>query len=160
MNQPKPYPRLERWLGYFIMPHELLHVLGYRLVGQRCVYRRGNSYVTPVGSMSRRARLVGKLFPFLVFFISLTIFAILAGFAVGPAKHEGDYLWLIFWLGLTYLAGFYTCTTLGDLRQAYLLIFDKAWYEWTPFDFFFWPVVDWTAIRRQVQAGEIDEQPD
>jgi hypothetical protein len=33
--------------GYIAVPHELLHVAGYWLVGKPCQYRWGDAYVTP-----------------------------------------------------------------------------------------------------------------
>lgn len=155
---------LQNWFvrlsGYVVMPHELLHVVGFRLVGKQCEYRWGNHYVTPIEPMTGRERLVGMLFPFAVFFVLLISFIILAGFAAEYVVREGAFFWFIFWLTLTYIAGFYMCTAIGDLRQAYLLIFDKPWYGWTPFDFFFQPFVDWNDIRKKVTTGEIDDKQD
>ncbi len=160
MKSTKDQHWFTRLGGYLLIPHELLHVLGYRLVGKRCQYQWGNPYVTPVGPMSRGVQLTGMLFPFVVFFLLVTIFVILAGFASEQVVREGSFFWFIFWLGLSYIAGIYTGTTLGDLRRAYLLIFDKPWSSRTPFDFFFWPIVDWNDIRSQVASGEIDEPQD
>jgi hypothetical protein len=152
--------RFRRLGGYILIPHELLHVLGYRLVGQPCHYRWGESYITPPQSVSRNRKLVGMLLPF-VSFLSLTIISgILSGFAIRGLIQEGQFFWFIFWLGLTHLAGFYMATTLGDLRQAYLLLTQKPWYSWTPFDFFFYPLVDWQDIRYRVAIGEIDAEQD
>lgn len=140
--------------GYILIPHELLHVLGYRLVGQRCKYHWAQPYVTPVQPLSRRQDLVGTLFPFLIFSILVLIFALLAGFASEAVVREDSYFWFIFWLTLTYIASIYIGTTLRDLRQVYLLIFDKPWYGWTPFDIFFQPLIDWNEIRKKVATGE------
>ena len=52
--------------GYLLIPHELLHVVGYRLVGKRGHYRWGEPRVLPQGSMRRWERLVGLLSPFVV----------------------------------------------------------------------------------------------
>jgi hypothetical protein len=151
------FKRLE---GYILIPHELLHVMGYRLVGQQCKYQWGQSYVTPVRPISRYRDLLGMLFPFLIFSILLIIFALFTGFASEAVVREASSFWFIFWLTLTYTAAIYIGTTLGDLRRAYLLFFNKPWYGWTPFDFFFQPLVDWNEIRRKVAAGEIDDQQD
>src|SRR5688500_15210116 len=83
-------------------------------------------------------------------------FGLLAGFASRAVVQEGASFWFIFWLGLTYIAGLYAGTTLGDLRGAYLLIRSQLWYSWTPFDFFFYPLVDWNDIRQRVERGEVD----
>jgi hypothetical protein len=100
------------------------------------------------------------LFPFLVFFTIAIIFALLAGFAAETAARDGAFFWFGFWLMLTYISAIYIGTTLGDLRRAYLLLFNKPWYDWTPFDIFFQPLIDWNDIRRKVAAGELDAEQD
>lgn len=144
--------------GYLLIPHELLHVVGYRLVGEHCIYRWGETYVTPTGRPSRSRDLFGMLFPSVVFLVLALSFGLLAGFASRAVIQEGVAFWFIFWLTLTYLAGIYAGTTLGDLRRAYLLIRNQPWYSWTPFDFFFYPLVDWNEVRRRVARGEIDAE--
>jgi len=86
----------------------------------------------------------------------LTIFAILAGLASEQVVRQGIYGAFLFWCGGCLIATFYLSTTIGDLRRAYLLIVEKPWYSWTPFDFLYWPVVDWEDIRKKVSTGEID----
>jgi hypothetical protein len=160
MVESKNHSLFKRLEGYLLIPHELLHVLGYRLVGQPCEYRWGDSFVTPTHSMTRRQDLIGMLFPSVIFFILVTVFGLLAGFAAEAAVREGKLFWFIFWLALTYITGIYLGSTLVDLRRAYLLIVGKPWYSWTPFDILFQPLVDWDDIRRKVAKGEIDDQQD
>jgi hypothetical protein len=90
----------------------------------------------------------------------MIIFCLLAGFASKEFVQEAKPFWFIFWLGLTYIAGFYATSAMGDLRIAYLIIKDKPWYAWTPFDVFYPPLVDWNEIRRKVAEGEIDAEQD
>lgn len=156
MKDIKTSSQLKQLFGYLAIPHELLHIVGYRLVGERCAYQWGNSYVSPLGEMPRWKRFVGKLFPFIIFFSLTILFSLSAGFASKQLAQEGEVIGFIFWLGLTYIAGFYTMSTVGDLRQAYLLLKNKPWYGWTPFDVFYYPMVDWNEIRRKVAQGEID----
>jgi hypothetical protein len=99
--------------------------------------------------------LIGILLPFIVFLSLTLLFGLLAGLAAKPLVHEGRIFGFIFWLTLTHISGFYMTTGLGDLRQAYLLLTNKPWYSWTPFDFFFSPWVDWSEIRRTAK-GEHD----
>jgi hypothetical protein len=160
MKDTRARSQFQLILGYLAIPHELLHVLGHRLVGQRCKYQWGNTYVTPIGEITRWKRLVGLLFPFVVFFSLTIIFSLPAGFASRSVVQEGQVFWFVFWLGLTYIAGFYTSSTIGDLRQAYLLLKNKPWYAWTPFDIFYQPLMDWNEIRRKVAEGEIDAEQD
>ena len=65
-----------------MIPHELLHVLGYYLVGQKCIYHWGQSYVTPKRPMPLWRDLVGMLFPAGVFLNLMLVFGVLAGLAL------------------------------------------------------------------------------
>ncbi len=124
--------------GYLLIPHELLHVAGYRLVGRKCRYRLGDPYVIPPGSMTRREQLIGLLFPFAVFAGLFVLSILLLGFIPLIVKYyEGNVLLWIGMLGsLSVASVVYVCTTIGDLRQAYLIIYDKPPDSETPFDFF------------------------
>jgi hypothetical protein len=160
MEQAKQQRWWERLGGYLLIPHELLHILGFRLVGKRCNYRWGNNYVTPLGSMSRWERLVGMLFPFVVFAILFIIGAVWVGLAYGQAVREGSFFRFIFGLILLQIIALYAGSTLLDLRNAYLLIFNKPWQSWTPLDIFFWPIVDWTKVRERTPPPEDHDKQD
>jgi hypothetical protein len=148
---------LTRLNGYLLIPHELLHVLGYRLVGQVCRYGWGEAHVTPIGSMTRFERLVGTLFPFAVFVLAFVFCAILSGLAYLQFIRFGEIsTQFIFWTGLALITGIYAGTAITDLRRAYLLIFNKPWYARTPFDVFFWPLIDWEEVRQKIASGEIN----
>ena len=123
--------------GYLLIPHELLHVLGYRLVGKHCLYQWGKRYVTTVDPMTRNEELVGLLFPFAV---CMAIWLILLPVPF-VALFFGGLAWAV---GLSILFSvpfIYAFASIGDLRQAYLLILNKPKGSLTPFDFFFWPVM-------------------
>jgi hypothetical protein len=128
---------VERIEGYLLIPHELLHIIGCRLVGKRCLYRLGNRYVTPVGPMTRQENLVGLLFPFAV--------CILTWLGLLPVPFIALFVAGLEWaIGLSLIVCFplaYAFTAIGDLRKAYLLIFDKPYGSPTPLDFFFWPIM-------------------
>ncbi|MCL4295584.1 MAG: DUF3267 domain-containing protein [Anaerolineae bacterium] len=123
--------------GYLLIPHELLHVAGYRLVGKRCLYRWGNNYVVPIGPLTRDEELVGLLFPFAV---CLAAWLILLPFPFA-ALFYGGLEWAIGLSVLFSLPLLYASTAIGDLRRAYLLLRDKPGSSSTPFDVFFWPVM-------------------
>jgi hypothetical protein len=128
---------ISRIEGYLLIPHELLHVAGYWLVGKRCLYRWGNRYVTTIDPMTRNQELVGLLFPFAVcMMIWLTLLPV-------------PFVALVF-AGLKWAVGLsipcsvpliYAFTSISDLRRAYLLILNKSKDSPTPLDFFFWPVM-------------------
>lgn len=140
--------------GYLLIPHELLHVLGYRLAGKRCRYRWGSPYVTPIGPLTQREELVGLLFPFLtclalfILFMSLSTLA-----AVLTALRHSSPFWIVFWSGLAIVAGIYNITSLLDLRRAYWLILGKPKYSWTPFDFFLGPIVENRSVTTLKSGG-------
>ena len=141
--------------GYLLIPHELLHLAGYRLAGKRCQYRWGNSYVTPFEPVSRTERFVGILFPFLIFALLFIICAVLSAKAYLQVLQQSQVsFWFILWTGLALSSGMYAITAMTDLRKAYLLLFKKPWYSWTPFDLFFWPLVDWDKIRQKIASEE------
>lgn len=123
--------------GYLLIPHELLHVLGYRLVGKRCTYRWGEHQVRPAGPMTRRERLVGLLFPFTA---CMAAWLILLPLSVA-AFFYGSMTWAIICTVLSGIAFLYAFASMGDLRQAYLLLYGRESHDKTPFDFLFWPVL-------------------
>ena len=134
--------RLGKFEGYLLIPHELLHIAGYRLVGKRCVYHWGEPYVIPVGPLTRRQRLVGILFPFVVCTVLFWLLTFLSGVILMIVSHrQGNLLlWLIPLFSLCMVAGAYAGTSLSDLRKAYCLIRNKPQDSKTPFDFFLaWP---------------------
>lgn len=138
----------------FALPHELLHIAGYRLVGKQCRYEWGNFYVQPLGPMRLRERLVGLLFPFVIFTLSVIVCGLLSLFSYKTMLQGGSPWWFLGWTLAALIAGGYAGTTIGDLRKAYLLIVNKPWYSWTPFDLFFWPVVDWKEVRAKAVERE------
>ncbi|HXW01113.1 MAG TPA: hypothetical protein VEC93_22055 [Anaerolineae bacterium] len=129
--------KLKKLEGYVGIPHELLHLVGYRLVGKKCRYRWGDPYVKPIGPLTRRERLVGLLFPFGVsslIFLGLTL---LSGgiFAYYARQVMRPPLWAFLPGLLALLSGAYACLSVGDLRRAYLVITGKPAHSPTPLDF-------------------------
>ncbi len=88
----------------------------------------------------------------------VVLFAILAGFAAEQVVRQGQYFGFILWLSLTYLAGIYIGTTVGDLRKAYLLITGKPPHSQTPVDIFYWPFVDWNEVRANISEEQQDAE--
>lgn len=50
--------------GYYLVPHELLHVLAYRLINKPCEYQWGHHYVRPLAKRTKWQRIFVLLFPF------------------------------------------------------------------------------------------------
>jgi len=158
MRHSQQNSSIKQLVGYLAIPHELLHVAGYRLAGQRCRYQWGELYVVPVGPMKLGARLMGILFPFAVFSLLFLMCAGLSGLAYAQSLRSSIYDGFTFWLIMGHITGLYACTAIGDLRQAYLLIVNKPWYSWTPFDIFYWPFVDWSEVRKRVLQEKHDQE--
>ena len=112
-----------RLLGIIGIPHELLHVLGYYLVGKSCKYQWGQPYVTPLGSMTIRERLVGLLLPFIISLLAwilLTIGNLAAMYY--HLRYDISIFYPLFWGALTVMAAAYATLSIHDLKQAYHLL--------------------------------------
>ncbi len=114
---------IDRLEGILSIPHELLHILGYRLVGKRCAYRWGDCRVTLLDPASRTERLIGGLFPFAVSLIGWAIFMTLSGIALTREIHLNAQtpapFWPIFWGGGAVIAGVYIGACTGDILKAW-----------------------------------------
>lgn len=69
----QPPTELDPINRYLYMIYQSLQIAGYRLVGARCKYEWGRTRVVPVKPVTRRQRLVGLLFPTVVFAIIILI---------------------------------------------------------------------------------------
>jgi hypothetical protein len=127
--------KLEILEGYLAVPHQLLHIAGYRLVGKQCVYRLGKPYVLPVGTMTRRERLIGILFPFITFCTIFLVSSLGASLALTFFEPTTIPWWGFAFFLLAVISGLYTFFSTGDLRQAYQLLHNKTLRSRTPFDF-------------------------
>ena len=52
--------------GYLAIPHELMHVVAYRMIGKRCAYQLGEHAVTALEDRTLGQRLFCLLFPLLI----------------------------------------------------------------------------------------------
>jgi hypothetical protein len=119
--------------GCLVIPHELLHVAAYRLIGKRCSYQLGDHGVNSLEERTLRERLFCLLFPFLV--NSLVVFLlvsvwfvtyIMARYPLNPLEYfQAAPLWhrLLFlgWFGAMNYAG----TCLWDVIFAGRLLMEK-----------------------------------
>lgn len=69
MAQKQTSDFLHKVEGYYLIPHELLHVLAYRLLGKPCSYRWGDHRVFSQAAKSRNERIFVLLLPFTVCWI-------------------------------------------------------------------------------------------
>ncbi|MDM8518525.1 DUF3267 domain-containing protein [Anaerolineales bacterium HSG6] len=117
--------------GYYLIPHELLHVLGYWLIGKPCQYQWGDYCVRPLAQRTRNERLFIALLPFIIcwglgFFFYL-LWLVLAISIQLPFK---QYLleaprWHFLCPLFASLFIIYGGTAHGDLLTAYHLLFTK-----------------------------------
>lgn len=121
---------LDRLEGILLIPHELLHVAAYRLIGKGCQYRLGAPFVQRAASITRAERLFVLLFPTaiaggaaVVFFLlwAFTAFALAARDPLypfhAPAWHIG--------LGVSFaITAVYAASGAGDIIAAARLLRD------------------------------------
>jgi hypothetical protein len=115
-----------RLLGLIIASHELLHIVGFRLIGKPYHYRWGEPFVQPAAPLTRWEQLVVALFPVAVTFPLFVGFTVLVGLTL--SRQPG---WDLFFLGLTAVAGLAASFCLDDLGRAYRLVTGR---DKTPFD--------------------------
>jgi hypothetical protein len=119
--------------GYLAIPHEMMHVVAYRLIGKRCTYRLGDQTVTALEERSLGQRLFCLLFPLLVNGLAVLLLASLwaatyvtarypldplAYFQTAPAWHRALFF------GWTFLLA-YAVTALWDVVLAARLVAEK-----------------------------------
>jgi len=124
MNNQSPWwYKLAR---YYLIPHELLHVVAYRMIGKPYHYECGNHYVKPLAKMSQKERLFTTLFPFVIS-LSSSLFLILSWMTIvffinqqpnQPVEISWHLILLISGLGLA----FYSTTAERDLADSYHLL--------------------------------------
>jgi len=131
-NSPsyEPQPTFSHRLGgYYLIPHELLHGMAYKLIGKRYHYQWGAWHVQTVEPLSRWQAIFILLFPLLASIIVggglILLSALPLFFTTIPAK---QYLLEVTWwpfvvhgLGLAIL--FYGTASGNDLLKVYWLLF-------------------------------------
>lgn len=128
-KQHAPKNFLHKLAGYYLIPHELLHVLAYRLIGKPCRYQLGDHRVHSLQPKNRREKLFVLLFPFVVCWGLGLLFGVLwllSAFVVDipPERYFIDGpTWHIIFLMLGALCILYGGTAHKDLLDAYGWLF-------------------------------------
>ncbi|MDM8527822.1 DUF3267 domain-containing protein [Anaerolineales bacterium HSG24] len=135
MNNQQTKPSQQSFLhklgGYYLIPHELLHVLAFRIIGKPCRYEWGNDYVRPLVKESKRERLFVSLFPFVTIMGLGLIFGLMwisSAFFINirPERYFIDGpTWHVVFLILCALFIFYSGTAHGDLFSSYYILFGQ-----------------------------------
>jgi len=123
---------MKRYIGIFLIPHELLHVLGYKLIGKPYAYEWGNHQVISLSQRTRQERLLIALLPFCVFFglglffhslwIGATLWAVIQ-WHLNPLQFLWAATWPLVCMGLGTLLVLYSGTAHADLSNIYYLLF-------------------------------------
>ncbi len=66
---------IQRLNGYLAIPHELMHVVAYRMIGKRCAYQFGDLSVKPLEDRTLRERLFCLLFPLVINLLAVVLLA-------------------------------------------------------------------------------------
>ncbi len=133
------YTIMYKWLyklgNYYLIPHELLHVVGYRIIGKPCHYRWGDRQVVPLVKRNRHERLFVGLLPFIVswlfggiFYLAwlVTMVYLAIALKLPPEKfflEAPKYHFIFMVIGSIFII--YGGTAHGDLITAYYLLFGK-----------------------------------
>lgn len=126
--------------GYYLIPHELLHVLAYRLLGKRCRYRWGDDRVHPLVSLTRPERLFILLLPLVACWILGLAFHILWIFLAISARMPLEFYffagprWHFLAPALATLCILYSGTAYRDIRVALRLLFEAKQAKHKPED--------------------------
>jgi hypothetical protein len=119
--------------GYLAIPHELLHILAYRLIGKRCAYQFGDHGVDALEDRTFNQRLFCLLFPLLI--NSLVVLLLLGVWFVTyvtapyPLNPLGYFHLAPFWHKLLFIgwigAMTYAGACLWDVIFAFQLLMEK-----------------------------------
>ena len=115
--------------GYILIPHELLHVLAYRLIGKLCSYEWGAYQVRSLQSKNRTEKLFVLLFPFVTcvglgFLFGLLWLMTILSIDIAPNRYFVDGpTWHLIFLLVGTLCILYSGTAHQDLIEAYGWLF-------------------------------------
>lgn len=115
--------------GYYLIPHELLHVLAYRIIGKPYRYRWGDHCVHSLAPKSKREKLFVLLFPFVVCWaLGLLLHFVWFGLALSAQMPPETYFfagptWHFIFPMMATLFIIYSGTSHQDLIDAYGWLF-------------------------------------
>lgn len=117
--------------GYYLIPHELLHVLAYRMIGKPCRYEWGDYQVRSSIKMTRGEKLFVLLLPVAICLaLSLFFHFIWIVLALSAQMSLAEYIfaapkWHFLVHVLANLCMLYSGTAYRDIRQVLYLLFDQ-----------------------------------
>jgi hypothetical protein len=132
MNQQSGFQTFLRKLGgYYLVPHELLHVLAYRIIGKPCHYEWGDYRVQSSAPKTQGERLFILLLPVVVCLIlSFFFHFVWVALALSARMSLGEYIltaprWHFVFHGLANVFMLYSGTAYRDVRRALQILFGQ-----------------------------------
>lgn len=132
MNNPSTSKDfLYKFEGYYLIPHELLHVLAYRLIGKPCYYRWGEHRVYSSVQKTPGERFFVLLFPSVVcwlfaFFFGLLWISSAFFITISPERYFIDGpTWHFIFPIIASLFVLYSGTGYRDVRKVLQILFEK-----------------------------------
>jgi len=123
--------QVEKISDYYLIPHELLHVLAYRLIRKPCHYAWGEQRVHSLATLTRSERIFVLLLPVSVFFgLSLLFHVAWIALAFTAHKFLIEYFvsapwWHFVFHILANLCMIYCGTAYRDVRRVIHLLFSE-----------------------------------
>jgi Putative zincin peptidase len=124
---------IQKFDGYLAVPHELLHVLAYRIVGKKYRYQLGSHFVQSLETRSLGEKLFILLFPLIIIaglglglMMLWMILYILSGYPANPILYfRIAPLWhKLLWVCSVILL-LYSGSTFNDVRASFQLLSQK-----------------------------------
>jgi hypothetical protein len=119
--------------GYLLIPHELMHVVAYRMIGKRCAYQFGDHSVKALEDRTLNERLFCLLLPLLVNGLGVLMLAgvwmgiyVIARYPIDPFAYFETSPWWhqSMFFGWVFLLS-YAATCFWDVQLAARLIAEK-----------------------------------
>lgn len=119
--------------GYLAIPHELLHVLAYRLIGKKCRYQIGQPFVEALEPRTFRQRIFVLLFPLfitggagLIFILLWAATYLLIGYPPEPINYfHAAPVWHQSLLLISFILMLYSGSSLLDIVMTVQLLLQK-----------------------------------
>ena len=130
-NQSVVKDYLHKLGGYYLIPHERLHVLAYRIIGKPCHYDWGDHRVQSTATKTRSEELFVLLFPFAIciglglFFHALWIVLALSTHLPPELYFSAGPKWHLVAPAIATLFILYSGTGYGDVRYAIRLLSER-----------------------------------
>ncbi len=127
-TQQTTHKRFYKLEGYYLIPHELLHVLAYRLLDKACFYQWGDHQVKSTAKQTQGERLFILLLPTLLCWGLALLFYLIWGLLAFSAHMPPEIYfvaapkWHWLFAGIAVLLIIYSGTGYRDIRRAWQIL--------------------------------------